>query len=98
MYLGLFYINTKELFLILAVILLFLALKFGWSIYWFDKRELFFLVFLMLVTKGLLPAIQNEAFFIMAIAAIFLTLYLTIFQVLIFYLLSFSLLRWMRVI
>lgn len=98
MYLGPFYFDTKEIFLILAAILVGLAMHFGWSIYWFDKRVLLTIVILMLVTKGLLPAIHNEAFFILAIVTIFLTLYLPIFQVILFYFLSFVLFRLMRVI
>ena len=98
MYLGPFYLDTKEVFLILAAIMIGLAMKFGWGLYWFDKRALFTLIILMLVTKGLLPAIHNEAFFILAIVAIFLTLYLSIFQVVLFYFVSFVLFRLLRVI
>ena len=81
MYLGPFYFDTKELFLILASIILTLCLFFGWSLWWFDKRALLTITILMLITKGLLPSIHNEAFFILAIVTIFLTLYLPIFQV-----------------
>ncbi len=98
MYLGPFYINTKEIFLILVAILLGLAMKFGWGLYWFDRRTLLVLVLAMLVTKTILPTINNEAFFILAIVTIFLTLYLTIFQLIIFYLVSFTLMRWLKLI
>ena len=98
MYLGPFYIDTKEIFLILAAILIALASYFGWSIYWFDKKVLLTIILLMLVTKGLLPAIHNEAFFILAIVTIFLTLYLPMFQVILFYFISFILFRFLKVI
>jgi hypothetical protein len=98
MYLGIFYFNTKELFLILASILVGLSMFFGWNIAWFDKTALLTIILLILVTKGLLPAIHNEAFFILAIAAIFLTLYLPIFQVVLFYFLAFLLFRLLKVI
>jgi|SRR3989344_7490357 len=98
MYLGPFYLDTKEIFLILAALLIGLATFFGWSIYWFDKRVLLTIIILMLVTKGLLPAIHNEAFFILAIVTIFLTLYLPVFQVILFYFLSFVLFRFLKVI
>ena len=98
MYLGPFYFDTKELFLILATILISVAMFFGWSLWWFDKRALLTLVILILVTKGLLPAIHNEAFFILAIVAIFLTLYLPIFQVVLFYFISFLFFRLFKVI
>jgi len=98
MYLGPFYFDTKEIFLILAAIFLGLAMYFGWSLWWFDKRSLFTLVILILITKGLLPSIHNEAFFILAVVAIFLTLYLPIFQVVLFYFISFLLFRLFKVI
>lgn len=98
MYLGPFYFDTKEIFLILAAIILSLSWYFGWPLWWFDKRSLLTLVILMLITKGLLPSIHNEAFFILAIVSIFLTLYLPIFQVVLFYFLSFIFFRLLKVI
>jgi len=98
MYIGPFYFDTKELFLILAAILLGLSSFFGWSLWWFDRRSLLTLIILVLITKGLLPSIHNEAFFILAIVAIFLTLYLPIFQVVLFYFLSFLMFRVLKVI
>jgi len=98
MYIGPFYFDTKEIFLVLAGILLALAHAFGWSLWWFDKRVLLTIVILMFITKGLLPAIHNEAFFILAIVTIFLTLYLPVFQVVLFYFMSFLLFRVLKVI
>lgn len=98
MYIGPFYFDTKEIFLFLATIILSLALIFGWGIWWFDKRTLLTLVILILITKGLLPSIHNEAFFILTIVTIFLSLYLPIFQVILFYFLSFLLFRLLKVI
>jgi hypothetical protein len=98
MYLGPFYLDTKEIFLILAVLLLALAIFFGWPLWWFDKRVLLTIVILMLITKGLLPAIHNEAYFILAIVTIFLTLYLPIFHVVLFYFISFLLFRLLKVV
>lgn len=98
MYLGPFYFDTKELFLIIAAILVGLASYFGWSLYWFDTKMLLTLIILMLITKGLLPAIHNEAFFILAIVTIFLTLYLPVFQVILFFFISFLLFRLLKVI
>ncbi len=98
MYFGPFFFDTKEIFLIVASFLLGLALLFGWEIWWFDKQVLLTLVILMLITKGLLPAIHNEAFFILGIVTIFLTLYLPVFHVVIFYFLSFLFFRLLKVI
>ncbi|GIW64723.1 MAG: hypothetical protein KatS3mg092_0656 [Patescibacteria group bacterium] len=98
MYIGPFYFDTKEIFLFLTSIILVLAMYFNWPLWWFDKRSLFTLVVLILFTKGVLPSIHNEAFFILTIVAIFLTLYLSIFQVVLFYFISLLLFRLMKVI
>jgi hypothetical protein len=98
MYIGPFYFDTKEIFLILASVILTLAWVFGWPLWWFDKRVLLTLTILLLITKGLLPSIHNEAFFILAIVTIFLSLYLPIFQVVLFYFISFLMFRVMKVI
>lgn len=98
MYLGPFYFDTKEVFLILGAIILTLAIYFGWPLWWFDKRTLLTLTIIILITKGLLPSIHNEAFFILVLVTIFLTLYLPIFQIILFYFISFLLFRLLRVI
>ena len=98
MYLGPFYFDTKEIFLILSAILIGLCMYFGWNLWWFDRTALLTIIILMLITKGLLPAIHNEAFFLLAIATIFLTLYLPVFQVVLFYFVSFALFRALKVI
>jgi hypothetical protein len=98
MYIGPFYFDTKEIFLILASVILTLAWVLGWPLWWFDKRVLLTLTILLLITKGLLPSIHNEAFFILAIVTIFLSLYLPIFQVVLFYFISFLMFRVMKVI
>lgn len=98
MYFGPFFFDTKEIFLILATILLGLAMLFGWPVWGFDTQVLLTLVILMLITKGLLPAIHNEAFFILAVITLFLTFYLPVFQVILFYLVTFLFFRLLRVI
>jgi len=98
MYIGPFYFDTKEIFLILAAILIGLAMYFGWPLIWFNPRILFTLIVLMLLTKGLLPAIHNEAFFILAIVTVFLSLYLPLFQIVLFYFISFTFFRLLKVI
>jgi len=98
MYIGPFYFDTKEIFLIIAAILLGVASALGWPLWWFDKRVLLTLIVLMLFTKGLLPSIHNEAFFILAIITIFMSLYLPIFQVVLFYFVSFLMFRILKVI
>src|SRR5438105_7765463 len=98
MYLGPIFIDTKEIFLIIAALFIGVAMFFGWNLVWFDKTTLLTLIILILITKGLLPAIHNEAFLILAICAIFLTLFLSLFQVVLFYFITFLLFRLLKVI
>lgn len=98
MYIGPFYFDTKELFLILCCVLLSVAIFFGWDVQWFDKKVLLTLTIIILLTKGLLPAIHNEAFFFLALASILLTFYLPVFYVILFYFLTFVFFRFLRVI
>jgi len=98
MYFGPFFFDTKEMFLILATILLGFAMILGWDLAWFEPQTLLTIAILILITKGLLPAIHNEAFFILTIVTIFLTLYLPTFHVVLFYFISFLFFRFLRVI
>jgi hypothetical protein len=93
MHIGPFYFDTKEVFLFLAAILVALAYHFGWPMWLFVPEHLFVLLIILLITKGLLPAIHNENYFVLALFSIFLLLYLGLFQVLLFYFLSFVLLK-----
>ena len=95
---GPFYFDSKEIFLILAALLVGAAMFFGWPIYWFDKQALLTIIIIILVSKGLLPSIHNEAFFILSMATILLTIYISLFQAMIFYFVAFLLLRLLKVI
>jgi hypothetical protein len=98
MYFGPIFLDTKEIFLILATGLLACIKFFHWEIMWFNTTDLLTLTILILITKGLLPAIHNEAFFTLAIVTILLSLWLTIFQVILFFFISFILFRLVKVI
>ncbi len=95
---GPFYFDTKELFLFLAAILIGVAYYFGWPLWVFAAQDLLVLTIILLITKGLLPGIHSENYFILALFSIFLLIYLPLFQVLLFYFLSFVLLKLFRVI
>lgn len=98
MYLGPFYFDTKEIFLVLAIVVIILAIFFGLPLLWFDKATLLTLLVLILITKGLLPAIHNEAFFILALVTLLLTIWIPAFQVVLFYFVSFLLFRLFKII
>jgi hypothetical protein len=98
MYIGPFYFDIKEIALVLLAVIIGVVWVLGINVYMFDKRALLTIVILVLITKGLLPAIHNEAFFILTIVTFFLTLSLPVFQVVLFYFISFLLFRLLRVI
>jgi len=98
MRIGPFYFDSKELFLLVAAVLVAVANYFHWSLWLFDPESLLVLVIIMLITKGLLPAIHNENYFILSLVSLFLILYFPLFQVLIFYFFTFVLLKAFRVI
>jgi len=98
MYLGKFYFDTKELFLLLGIALLLLSIFFKWDLWRFDQKTLLTLAIVMLLLKGLLPSIHNEAFFMHAVVTVLLTLFLPMFQVLLFYFITFFIFRVMKII
>jgi len=98
MRIGPFYFDSKELFLLVAAALIGVATYLDWPLWLFDKESLLVLIVIMLVTKGLLPAIHNENYFILSLVSLFLILYFPLFQVLVFYFFAFVLLKAFRVI
>ena len=98
MKIGPFFLDTKELFLILLAIFVGLATYFGWEIPLFDSQKLMLLVVLFLLAKGLLPAIHNENFLILALFTLFLSFYLVELQLVLFFVISLILFRFLKVI
>jgi len=98
MRIGPFYFDSKEVFLLVGAILIAVATYFEWPLWLFDKESLLVLAIIMLITKGLLPAIHNENYFVLSLVSLFLLLYFPLFQVLLFYFFSFVLLKAFRVI
>jgi hypothetical protein len=97
MKIGPFWFDSKEMFLVLAAILVALSYYFHWSIPFFDQKTLFVLIVLFLTIKGLLPSIHNENFLILGIITVFLSLYLSLFQIVLFFFVSLILFRVLRV-
>ncbi len=98
MYFGPFYFDTKEIFIIVAAIIVLCLSIFNIPLLFFEKETLLALMILLLITKGLLPSIHNDAFFVLAMTTIFLSLWLSLFHVTLFYFLSFLFFRLFRVI
>jgi len=98
MKIGPFYFDSREIFLLVAAILLGIFYFLGWSLPFFNIQALLVLAIIFLITKGLLPSVHNENFLILALLTILFTLYLPLFQVLLFYFISFFLLKAFRII
>lgn len=98
MRLGPFFFDTKEIFLIIAIVLLSAALYFNIQLIFFEPQALLTLAVIFLILKGLLPSTHNEAFFIHALVTVCLTMFLPLFQVLLFYAVTFVFFKLLRVI
>jgi len=98
MYLGPFYLNTKELFLILCAVLISVAMYFNWPTVWFNKASLLTLTMFFLLTKGLLPAIHNEAFFITALVTLLVSVYFPLYITVLFFFLTFGIMKLLKVL
>lgn len=98
MNIGPFYFDKKELFLLVAIALLGCSLYFGWPLWVFKAQTLLTLSVIILLTKGLLRSINNDAFFFHVLTTIILAIFLSTFQVILFYLVTFVLFRLLKVI
>jgi hypothetical protein len=98
MNIGPFYFDKKELFLLVAIVLLGCALYFGWPLWVFKAQTLLTLSVIILLTKGLLRSINNDAFFFHVLTTLALAIFLSTFQVILFYLVTFVLFRLLKVI
>lgn len=97
-YLGKFYFEKKDFFLILAAIFLWGAFYFSFPLPFFDPKDLLTLVILFFLAKGLILPSHDAVVFTTFLVALFLTLFFPLFKVLIFLVFSFVFLRLLRVI
>lgn len=97
-YLGKFYLEKKDLFLILVVLLLWGTIHFSYSLPLFDPQNLLVLTVIFLLAKGLVLPTHDPAVFTTFLAALFLTLFFPLFKVLIFLVFAFILLRLLKVV
>ena len=97
-YLGKFYLEKKDFFLVLAVLLLWATIHFAYPLPLFDPQNLLILTIIFLIAKGLVLPTHNTVVFVTFLTALFLTLFLPIFQVIIFLVLAFIFLRLLKAI
>lgn len=97
-YLGKFYLEKKDLFLILAVLLLWGTIHFSYPLPLFDPQNLLVLTIIFLLAKGLVLPAHNTAVFTTFLTALLLTLFCPLFKVLVFLVLAFIFLRLLKAI
>lgn len=97
-YFGKFYFEKKDLFLILAVLIIWATIHFSYSFPLFDPQNLLILTVIFLLAKGLILPTHDTAVFTTFLTALFLTLFFPFFQVLIFLVFAFISLRLLKVV
>jgi len=97
-YIGQFYFEKRDLFLILAILILVGVLYSNYPIPFFDPKNLLVLTILFLFAKGLVLPTHDAAVFTTFLLALFLTLFFPLFKVLIFLVFAFIFLRLWKVI
>lgn len=97
-YIGQFYFDKRELFLLLALILLGIAIYLNYPIPVFIPQQLFVLLLLLLLSKAIIPSAKDTPIFLTFLVSLFLTLILPFFSVILFLLLSLLTLKLIRAV
>ncbi|MBI4129871.1 hypothetical protein HY468_00995 [Candidatus Roizmanbacteria bacterium] len=95
---GKFYFSKKELFLLLTAVLLFLMMQYNYTVSFFNPFNLLVLTILTFLAKGFFTSVNDTPLFLVFLSAVFLTLYYPLWQIIIFYFLSFFFMKVLRVI
>lgn len=96
MNLGPFYFQKRDLFILLAIGLLVWTIYFSISLPLFAPNKLLLLAVLFLLVKGALLPARDVAVFLVFLTSVFLTLFLPLFQVVLFLVFAFFLLKLLR--
>lgn len=97
-YLGQFYFDKRDLFLVVATVVILFALRFGYPIPYFNVQHLLFLLILFFIAKGLILPTHDSAIYVVFLIALGLTLYVPLFHALVFLLFAFIFLRLLKAI
>lgn len=97
-YLGKFYFDKRDFFILLAIGLLLIGFHYQYPLPYFQYQNLIILSLLFLLAKGFLLTSYDSALFVTFLAAVVLTLFFPLLQVLFFLVLAFIFLRIFRVI
>ena len=88
--------DVKDVFLVLAAVLLVMALFFKWNVFLFDRTALLTLVILLLIMRGFISTVHVDAFFFIALTCVILTIFLPMLQVILFFTFSMAMLKLLR--
>lgn len=97
-YIGQFYFDKRELFLILGIIVLGIIIYFNYPIPLFRPQQLFVLLILLLITKAIIPSTKDAPLFLVFLTAIILTLFVPFFTIVVFVFIALFILKILRVI
>jgi len=97
-YIGKFYFDKRDLFILVAIGLLLAGWRLGYPLPYFQYQNLIILAALFLLAKGFLLTSYDSALFVTFLVAVMLTLFIPLLQVLYFLALAFIFLRILRVI
>jgi len=97
-YIGQFYFDKKELFLVLALVILGTILYFQYPLPLFQPKHLLVLAILLLISKSIISSAKDTPLFITFFAALLLTLFWPFFSVVIFIFVSLLTLKLLRIV
>lgn len=97
-YIGPFYFDKRDLFLLFTVIIVLGTILLDYPLPLFKPYDLLILTILLLLTKGVVLPAYDSAVFVTFLTAIFLTLFFPFFKVLLFLVFAFIFLRLTKVI
>ncbi len=92
-YLGQFYFDKKELFLILLILLLIPAIYWQYPVPFFHLPQIFVLSLLLLFTKALVASSRDTPLYFVFLTALFLTLFIKFFTIILFVFIALFLLK-----
>lgn len=97
-YIGQFYFDKRELFLVIGLIALGLIIYFNYPIPLFRPQQLLVLLLLLLISKAIIPSAKDTPIFLVFLTALLLTLFISFFNVILFIIISLILLKILKIL
>jgi len=97
-YLGQFYFDKRDLFIILGLVLLVGAWYFKFLIPFFSYTDLFVIILIFLLAKGILLPASDSLLFLLFFSGLILLFFFPLIQVVFFLFIAFLLFRLLKII